>query len=102
MKWIARSVALVAALYPTLSAALAGIMLQSPGRFGQVMKHVPMALAWGILPGRSIWLWARDGSLAVGDQAPDFTLSTHDHSGEATLSSHRGVRPVVLVFGSYT
>jgi hypothetical protein len=102
MKWIVRAVALVAALYLTLSAALAGIMLQSPDRFGQIMKHVPMALAWGVMPGRSIWLWARAGSLAVGDRAPDFTLPTHDHSGQVTLSSHRGARPVVLVFGSYT
>jgi hypothetical protein len=102
MKWIVRVVALVAALYLTLSAAVAGIMLQPPDRFGKIMKHVPMPLVWAVLPGRSIWLWARDGSLAVGDHAPDFTLPTHDHSGRVTLSSHRGARPVVLVFGSYT
>ena len=102
MKWTVRSVALVAALYLTLSAAVAGIMLQTPDRFGQIMKHVPMSLVWGVLPGRSIWLWARSGSLAVGDRAPDFTLPTYDHSGQVSLSSHRGGRPVVLVFGSYT
>jgi hypothetical protein len=37
----------------------------------------------------------------VGDQAPDFTLSRIDGSGETTLSALRG-RPVVLAFGSFT
>jgi peroxiredoxin len=37
-----------------------------------------------------------------GDQAPDFTL--HDISGKesVTLSDFRGIKPVVLLFGSYT
>jgi peroxiredoxin len=49
-----------------------------------------------------MWLWARKGHLTEGDPAPDFTLSTPDRAGRVTLSSHRGQRPVVLVFGSYT
>ena len=38
----------------------------------------------------------------AGDLAPDFTL--HDISGteSVTLSDFRGVKPVALVFGSYT
>ena len=36
-------------------------------------------------------------TLAVGDTAPDFTLKDQD-GNEHTLSSHRGQRPVVLVF----
>jgi peroxiredoxin len=36
-------------------------------------------------------------TLAVGDTAPDFTLKDQD-GNEHTLSSHRGERPVVLVF----
>ncbi|MDH5520202.1 MAG: peroxiredoxin [Acidimicrobiia bacterium] len=36
-------------------------------------------------------------TLAVGDAAPDFTLKDQD-GNEHTLSSHRGERPVVLVF----
>ena len=40
--------------------------------------------------------------LKVGDTAPDFTLPLLDHSGQVTLSSFRGTKPVVLVFGSYT
>jgi hypothetical protein len=38
----------------------------------------------------------------VGEEAPDFTLKTLDGEGEVTLSSFRGKKPVVLIFGSYT
>lgn len=37
----------------------------------------------------------------VGDEAPDFTLPTHDGSQTITLSSSRG-KPVILIFGSFT
>ena len=40
--------------------------------------------------------------LQVGDAAPDFKLKTKDGSREVQLSSFKGKRPVVLVFGSYT
>ena len=40
--------------------------------------------------------------LQVGDTAPDFKLKTKDGSGEVQLSSFRGKKPVVLVFGSVT
>ena len=39
--------------------------------------------------------------LQVGDPAPDFKLKRMD-GGEVRLSSFRGQRPVLLVFGSYT
>lgn len=39
--------------------------------------------------------------LRVGDPAPDFKLKRMD-GGEVRLSSFRGQRPVLLVFGSYT
>jgi thiol-disulfide isomerase/thioredoxin len=40
-------------------------------------------------------------TLKVGDLAPDFTLSTaSDQDKQVTLSSFRGKKPVVLVFGS--
>ena len=38
----------------------------------------------------------------VGDAAPDFELERHDGSGTVRLSSFRGARPVVLIFGSLT
>ncbi len=38
----------------------------------------------------------------LGAPAPDFTLTTHDHSGVIGLSQYRGKKPVVLIFGSFT
>ena len=44
----------------------------------------------------------REGTLKVGDPAPDFTLSSPDGKTTMALSSFRGKKPVVLVFGSFT
>ncbi len=44
----------------------------------------------------------RDNHPRVGEESPDFELPLHDGSGPLRLSSFRGVRPVVLVFGSLT
>ena len=44
----------------------------------------------------------REGSLKVGDPAPDFTLKTLDETAEVTLSNYQGECPVALIFGSYT
>lgn len=41
-------------------------------------------------------------TLEVGDAAPDFTLPREDGKGDITLSSFKGEKPVVLVFGSIT
>jgi hypothetical protein len=46
-------------------------------------------------------------SVKQGERAPDFSLSWLPGSGEGraprmTLSEHFGVRPVALIFGSYT
>ena len=38
----------------------------------------------------------------AGQPAPDFQLTTLDSSQTFRLSSNFGVRPTVLVFGSYT
>jgi hypothetical protein len=102
MKWLLRGLAALLGLYLLAFGAVALAMSRPPEQFGQFMKHVPMAMVWGVLPGPRIWLWARAGSLSQGDLAPDFTLDTYNHSERVTLSSHRGKRPVVLVFGSYT
>jgi peroxiredoxin len=40
--------------------------------------------------------------LRVDNPAPDFKLKTKEGKGEVQLSSFKGKRPVVLVFGSYT
>ena len=47
------------------------------------------------------------GSVQVGEPAPDLSLpwlspSDRDRGERLTLSSHRGKRPVALIFGSYT
>jgi hypothetical protein len=102
MKWLWRGVLAALLGYFVLAAAVTAAMLQPPARFGQIMRYVPAALVWGVIPGPRIWLWARQGTLAEGQPAPDFTLPTSDRTGTVTLSSHRGQRPVVLIFGSYT
>jgi len=101
MKWLLRVSSTVAVLYLGLFGAVLLAMRRPPQQFGLFMKHMPQAVVWGFLPSRQMWLWARQGSLEVGQPAPDFTLSTHDGGRRVTLSEHRG-RPVVLVFGSYT
>jgi hypothetical protein len=102
MKWLVRGVLVLVVAYVALFSTVTLAMMQPPERFGQVMKHLPAPVVWGLLPAPRIWLWARKGTLTEGAPAPDFNLSTLDHSSRVTLSSNRGVRPVVLVFGSYT
>jgi hypothetical protein len=38
----------------------------------------------------------------LGQDAPDFTLTTHDGSTKIRLRSFRGKKPVALIFGSFT
>ena len=102
MKWLVRIVLLVIGAYVLLAVSVTAAMLQPPARFGQIMKYMPAPLVWGVLPAPRIWMWARSGTLAEGEPAPDFTLPTVDRTSSVTLSSHRGQRPVVLIFGSYT
>jgi hypothetical protein len=56
-------------------------------------------LLMGLLTGEigSAWTGPK-----VGDLAPDFTLRTQDGQRQISLSEHRGKRPVVLIFGSFT
>lgn len=93
--------AAIAALYLAALAGLYTIMCQPPEVFGSIMRHVP-DVAFMVFPFRPMWLRARAGHLKVGDAAPDFALETQDEKSHVQLSSFRGVKPVVLVFGSYT
>lgn len=102
MKWLLRGAIALGACYVILFGAVAAAMHQPPERFGLFMKRMPQALVWGALPASRMWLWARRGTLVEGEQAPDFTLASQNQRERVTLSSHRGHRPVVLVFGSYT
>ena len=104
VKWVLIGILGLAACYVVVFAVVLMAMLQPPERFGLFMKHVPTGLVWRALPASGMWLWARRGVLLPGSTAPDFALPRHDDRGRerVTLSSFRGQRPVVLVFGSYT
>jgi hypothetical protein len=89
------------AVYALLTAGLFWAMCQPVDRFTRIMAHVP-GVAFAVLPFVPLWNAARGGDLEIGDPAPDFTLDTTDGTARVRLSSFRGRRPVVLVFGSYT
>ena len=38
----------------------------------------------------------------LGQEAPPFTLETHDKSKRISLADYREKKPVVLIFGSFT
>jgi hypothetical protein len=76
-------------------------MRQPPERFAAAIARMP-GPAFMLFPFETLWLRARAGVLNVGDPAPDFHLRTLDKTGEVSLSSFRGSKPVVLIFGSYT
>ena len=91
----------LAIVYAVIVGGLALAMRQPPDKFGAIMAKVP-GIAFAVLPFQTLWMNARAGHLQVGDAAPDFTLKTLDGAAQVSLSSFRGRRPVVLVFGSYT
>jgi len=101
LRTIAILLAAVVALQISLCAGLYWAMRQPPDVFGRVMMKVPMPMMM-VLPFETLWKSARGGKLAPGDAAPDFCLPTLDRRGTVQLSSFRGSRPVVLIFGSYT
>jgi|SRR5208282_218255 len=88
-------------VHATLTAALFTLMLQGPDRFARAMRYVPWA-AFVVLPFKPLWNVARAGRHSVGEMAPDFSLDGVDHKSTVRLSSFRGQKPVILVFGSYT
>ena len=101
LRWSLRVVAALAVVYALLTAGLYWAMCQPVDRFTRIMARVP-GIAFAVLPFVPLWNSARGGDLQVGDAAPDFHLEKTDKSGKVQLSSWRGQRPVVLVFGSYT
>jgi len=96
-----RGLGVIFAAWLVLSAGLYTAMRQSPDEFGRVMMYVPLPFML-VLPFETMWRHARAGQVDSGALAPDFTLPTLDHASQVRLSSFRGSRPVVLVFGSYT
>ena len=101
MRLALRIAAVVLVLYVGVAGGLLWAMYQPPARFGRIMRHVPMPMMV-VLPFKPLWYVARKGDLRVGDPAPDFSLPTVDRKSSVQLSSFRGQKPIVLVFGSYT
>src|SRR5438067_1148438 len=98
----------IAVLFFVLAAAELGLcaaaywaMRQTPDTFGRIVARTPMPVMMAV-PFERLWKRARAGGLNAGDPAPDFRLPTLDRKSNVQLSSFRGDRPVVLVFGSYT
>lgn len=100
-KWILRVLFAAGAGYLMLLGVVYARMQSSPATFNAFMAGVPMPVMMG-LPFQTLWFRAREGRIVVGQQAPDFALRRLHQEGEVRLSEHRGVRPVLLVFGSYT
>ena len=101
MRIVLRIVLVLAAIYAGLLGALAIAMRQPPDTFGAIMSKMHNAV-FMMFPFEPLWMNARAGHLHPGDLAPDFSLKTPDGTAEVRLSSFRGKKPVVLVFGSYT
>jgi thiol-disulfide isomerase/thioredoxin len=103
-RWARMIVGAVIAVVLLYGAAL-GVLFVLMGRSntvaGKTLAAVP-GPAFMILPLESLWTRARRGALEVGQTAPDFDLPTLDGTSRVRLSSLRGVKPVVLIFGSYT
>ena len=66
------------------------------------MKHRLLALALGILAACALPAQRAEGNLRAGDMAPDFYLKVRGSDRWLRLSDFRGVKPVALVFGSFT
>ncbi len=94
--------AALAALYALACGLLLAAMSQPPERFAGIAARIPGPALFLLLPFESLWFTARAGHLRPGDAAPNFALQTLDRQSTVRLSSFRGSRPVVLVFGSYT
>ena len=87
--------------YTALLFAVNRAMHEPPEQFGRFMSKMPVGI-FLVAPFETMWTRARAGTLNVGDAAPEFTLSSLDHSSQTTLASIRNNKPIVLVFGSYT
>jgi hypothetical protein len=78
---------------PRWTALLAGLLLA-----GAALAAAAEDRAAPTRPGHP-----HENALKTGDAAPDFTLPVLGRANETvTLSSFKGKKPVLLVFGSYT
>jgi hypothetical protein len=74
-------------------------LMQMPKRTGPPARFNPLILLAGLATGE---LGSFIEGPGIGEKAPNFTLSTHDGKQSISLSDHRGKKPVVLIFGSFT
>jgi hypothetical protein len=88
-------------VYIAFAGIMYWLMTKPPAQFASAMSTLA-APTFVLLPFEPMWFRARAGTLQVGDAAPDFELPSVDGSGHFRLSTQRGARPVVLIFGSYT
>jgi len=76
------------------------------GILGLGLLSLGGAALYFIGPRNLIGMWRydkrREGSLQIGDQAPDVALVGLDGATEVRLRDHIGAKPLVLIFGSYT
>jgi hypothetical protein len=100
MRKLRKFAAIFAVLYLALLAGLVAVM-RRPVVFGQMMRHVPGPIMM-LVPFKPLWYLARAGGLKIGDPAPGFNLPAADRQSSVALTSFRGQKPVVLIFGSYT
>lgn len=63
-----------------------------------VVWQIGPSNVWGMLR----YDQRREGTLKVGDLAPDIALHRVDGSGVVRLAESIGEKPLVLVFGSFT
>src|SRR3989442_8129653 len=101
MRFVLKGIGVLLCLYLVILGGFLALMYQPPTRFAKAVAHLPEPF-FGILLLEPLWLFARSGHLEVGKIAPDFRLQTPDRTSYVQLSSFRGEKPVVLVFGSYT
>jgi hypothetical protein len=101
MRTFRRIVVSLLVLWLLFLGAIYFTMRRPPERFAAAIDKLP-GPAFLLFPFETLWLRARSGSLNIGDPAPDFHLRTLDKTSEVSLSSFRGAKPVVLIFGSYT
>ena len=101
MRVFSRIAGVLVLLYAAFLATVYAWMRQPPEEFAGHMAKMP-GPAMMAFPFATMWSKARAGVLGIGDAAPDFDLQTIDKQSHVRLSTYRGSKPVVLVFGSYT
>jgi hypothetical protein len=101
MRLLIRIAVAVFCVYLLFLGAIYYQMRQPPVEFAAATAKMPGPM-FLLFPFETLWTRARAGTLHVGDTAPDFRLPALDKKSEVSLSSFRGSKPVVLIFGSYT